>query len=79
MTATQPGGSPALYFGPFNAAQSLAIERGNYIAIQSNNPAAAAQYAVEHMGFYLVHTDGEGRHYLAAHGGTPQDQRFNPM
>jgi catechol 2,3-dioxygenase len=68
MTATQPAGSPALYAGPFNTAQSLGIDRANYIAIGSNNPAAAAQYAVEHMGFYLVHTDVEGRHYLAAHG-----------
>src|SRR5262249_40863963 len=31
-------------------------------------PAAAAQYAVENMGFYLVHADSAGRHYLAAHG-----------
>lgn len=78
MTATQPGGSPALHFGPFNAAQSLGIERGHYIAIQSNNPAAAAQYAVEHMGFYLVHTDGEGRHYLAAHGLDPYSLVYTP-
>jgi catechol 2,3-dioxygenase len=68
MTATQPAGSPALYSGPFNTAQSLGIDRANYIAIRSDNPAAAAQYAVEHMGFYLVHADGEGRRYLAAHG-----------
>jgi hypothetical protein len=41
--------SGALYFGPFNTAQSLGIDRGNYIAIQSTNSAAAAQYAVENM------------------------------
>jgi hypothetical protein len=54
MTATQPAGSPAFYSGPFNTAQSLGIDRANYIAIRSDNPAAAAQYAVEHMGFYLA-------------------------
>ena len=54
--------------GPFNTLHSLGIDRGNYIAVHSNNPAAAAQYAVENMGLYLVHTDSEGRHYLAAHG-----------
>jgi catechol 2,3-dioxygenase len=79
MTAIQqPTSSPALYFGPFNAAQSLGIDRGNYIAIQSNNPASAAQYAVENMGFYLVHTDGEGRHYLAAHGLDPYSLVYTP-
>jgi catechol 2,3-dioxygenase len=78
MTATQRAGSPALYFGPFNAAQSLGIDRGNYIAIQSNNPAAAAQYAVENMGFYLVHADGQGRHYLAAHGLDPYSLVYTP-
>ena len=68
MTATRTAGSPALYSGPFNTLHSLGIDRGNYIAVHSNNPAAAAQYAVENMGFYLVHADSEGRHYLAAHG-----------
>src|SRR3981081_4646585 len=68
MTATQTAGSPALYSGPFNTLHSLGIDRGNYIAVHSNDPAAAAQYAVENMGFYLVHADIEGRHYLAAHG-----------
>src|SRR3979409_1307474 len=68
MTATQTAGSPALYSGPFNTLHSLGIDRGNYIAVHSNDPAAAALYAVENMGFYLVHADSEGRHYLAAHG-----------
>ena len=68
MTAAQAAASPALYSGPFNTLHSLGIDRGNYIAVHSNNPAAAAQYAVENMGFYLVHADSEGRHYLAAHG-----------
>ena len=45
MTSTHTAASPALYAGPFNTAQPLGIDRGNYIAIQSNNPAAAAKYA----------------------------------
>jgi catechol 2,3-dioxygenase len=78
MSPTQPAGSPALYSGPFNTAQSLGIDRANYIALQSSNPAAAAQYAVEHMGFYLVHADGAGRHYLAAHGLDPYSLVYTP-
>ena len=78
MKAIQPACPPALYFGPFSAAQSIGIDRGGHIAIQSNTPAAAAQYAVEHMGFYLVHTDGEGRHYLAAHGLDPYSLVYTP-
>ncbi len=78
MTTAQTAGSPALYSGPFNTAQSLGIDRGNYIAIQSNNPAAAAQYAAEHMGFYLVHADSDGRHYLAAHGLDPYSLVYTP-
>jgi catechol 2,3-dioxygenase-like lactoylglutathione lyase family enzyme len=78
MTSTHTAGSPALYAGPFNTAQSLGIDRGNYIAIQSNNPAAAARYAVENMGFYLVHADSDGRHYLAGHGLDPYSLVYTP-
>jgi catechol 2,3-dioxygenase len=78
MIGTQTAGSPALHFGPFNTARSLGIDRGNYIAIHSSNPQAAAQYAVENMGFYLVHADGEGRHYLAAHGLDPYSLVYTP-
>src|SRR5262249_8479899 len=78
MGAIQPATSPAPYFAPFTAARSLGIDRGNYIAIQSDNPTAAAQYAVKHMGFYLVHRDGEGRHYLAAHGLDPYSLVYTP-
>ena len=75
---TQTAGSPALHFGPFNAPQSLGIDRGNYIAIHSDNPALAAQFAAENMGFYLVHVDDEGRHYLAAHGLDPYSLVYTP-
>jgi catechol 2,3-dioxygenase len=76
--ARQTPGSPALHAGPFNTAKSLGIDRGNYIAVHSNNPAAAAQYAVENMGFYLVHADSEGRHYLAGHGLDPYSLVYTP-
>lgn len=71
MTSSQTGASPAMYFGPFERTYSLGIDRGNYMALQSSDPAAAAQYAVEHLGFYLVHVDSDGRHYLAAQGLDP--------
>jgi catechol 2,3-dioxygenase len=71
MMSTQMSNSPAVYYGPFSSARSLGIDRANYIAIHSKDPAAAAQYAVEHMGFYLVHVDKDGRHYLGAHGLDP--------
>src|SRR6266566_3218617 len=70
MTAMQTASSPALYSGPFNTLHSLGIDRGNYIAVHSNNPAAAAQYAVENMGFYLVHSPDD---LLAA------EQRFTDL
>ena len=36
MTAPQTAASPALYSGPFNTAQTLGIDRGNYIAIHAD-------------------------------------------
>jgi catechol 2,3-dioxygenase len=54
--------------GPFEWAPTLGIERAHYIAVHAQDPAVAARFAVEHMGFHLVHADGEGRHYLAANG-----------
>jgi catechol 2,3-dioxygenase len=48
--------------------QGLGIDRANYIALCAPDPAAAADFAVRHMGMSLVHTDGDGRRYLAAHG-----------
>ena len=59
-TQTPEVNSPAMHFGPFSAAPSLGIDRANYIAVHSEDPAAAARYAVEHMGFYLVHVDAGG-------------------
>jgi hypothetical protein len=38
MTAAQAASPPALYSGPFNTLHSLGIDRGNYIAVHSDNP-----------------------------------------
>ena len=78
MAATQGADPPTLHFGPFDTLHSLGIDRGNYIAVHSDNPAAAAQYAVDNMGFYLVHVDRAGRHYLAAHGLDPYSLVYTP-
>lgn len=60
--------APPRLVGPFEWAPHLGIERAHYIALAASDPAAAARFAVEHMGLYLVHVDGAGRHYLAANG-----------
>jgi catechol 2,3-dioxygenase-like lactoylglutathione lyase family enzyme len=60
-----------MYSGSFDITPPLGIDRGNYIALHSSDPAAAAKFAADHMGFYLLHVDREGRHYLAAHGLDP--------
>jgi catechol 2,3-dioxygenase len=61
--------------GPKNR---LGMERGNYIAVCAPDPAAAADFAVRHMGFSLVHVDAEARHYLAAHGPDPYSLVYVP-
>ena len=77
-TAPIAATSLPMYLGAFGAVQPLGIDRSNYIALHSDNPAAAALFAVEHMGFYLVHVDAEGRHYLAAHGLDPYSLVYTP-
>lgn len=54
------------------------IERAGYLALHSSDPAAAAAFAVEHMGLWLVHVDDEGRHYLAGTGLDPYSLVFTP-
>jgi catechol 2,3-dioxygenase len=49
----------------------LGITRGNYVAVCAPNPEQAAEFAVKHMGFHLVHVDDDNRHYLAGHGLDP--------
>lgn len=71
-------GSPTLYFGVFDSVPPLGIDRGNYVAIHSNKPAAAAQFAEDNLGFCLVHVDSDGRHYLAAQGLDPYSLVYTP-
>ena len=78
MSSPHTSNSPAIYSGPFSGARPLGIDRANYIAVHSSDPAAAARYAVDHMGFYLVHVDGDGRHYLGAHGLDPYSLVYTP-
>jgi len=39
--------SPTKYFGPFNASRSLGIDRAHYVALEADDPAAAARFAVD--------------------------------
>ncbi|QDC08612.1 bleomycin resistance protein [Oceanicola sp. D3] len=59
---------PKQYFGPFVPEHDLGIDRMHYIALKSPDPKAAAEFAAENMGFFLVHVDEAGRHYLSGHG-----------
>jgi catechol 2,3-dioxygenase len=54
------------------------LQRAGYVAQRTPDPAAAAQFAVDHMGFTLVHVDSNGRHYLAAHGLDPYSLVYEP-
>ena len=54
------------------------IQRAGYVAFRAPDPAAAAQFAVDHMGFSLVQVDSDGRHYLAAHGLDPYSLVYLP-
>ena len=55
--------SPEKHSGAFNPSRSLGIDRAHYVALEADDPAAAARFAVDHLGFFLVHVDKEGRHY----------------
>lgn len=54
------------------------IERAGYIALRSPDPAAAAAFAVDHTGLFLVHVDDEGRHYLTGTGLDPYSLVYTP-
>jgi len=47
---------------------SLRISRTHYAELNAPDPAAAAAFAVDHLGLQLVHVDDSGRHYLAGYG-----------
>jgi catechol 2,3-dioxygenase-like lactoylglutathione lyase family enzyme len=57
---------------------NLGIERTNYVALAVPDPEASAQFAVDHMGFFHVHSDSDGRQYLAAHGLDPYSLVYTP-
>ena len=57
--------SPKKHSGAFNPSRSLGIDRAHYVALEADDPAVAARFAVDHLGFFLVNVDKEGRHYLA--------------
>jgi catechol 2,3-dioxygenase len=71
MDSFDNANSPRKYYGAFNPSRSLGIDRAHYVALETDDPAAAARFAVDHLGFFLVHIDEEGRHYLSAHGLDP--------
>src|SRR5256885_8836976 len=71
MDSFDNANSPKKYFGAFNPSRSLGIDRAHYVALEADDPAAAARFATDHLGFFLVHMDKEGRHYLGAHGLDP--------
>src|ERR1700752_1162108 len=45
------------------------ITRLNHLALKATDPAAAAAFAAEKMGFQHVHTDDQGHTYVRASGG----------
>ena len=45
--------SPKKYSGAFNPSRSLGIDRAHYVALEADDPAAAARFAVDHLGFFL--------------------------
>ncbi|MCW3013052.1 MAG: glyoxalase/bleomycin resistance protein/dioxygenase [Solirubrobacterales bacterium] len=47
---------------------SLGIQRLGHVALTTPDPAAAAAFATEHLGFTLAGTDPDGSHLLAARG-----------
>jgi catechol 2,3-dioxygenase len=47
------------------------ITRLNHLALKAADPGRAAEFAVDKMGFQLVHTDADGTTYLRAHGVDP--------
>ncbi len=78
LMEADPAAETASTGGWGGARPSLGIERTTYVAISTADPAAAADFAVAHMGLALVHADGAGRRYLAAHGLDPYSLVYVP-
>jgi catechol 2,3-dioxygenase-like lactoylglutathione lyase family enzyme/uncharacterized protein YciI len=47
------------------------IKRVNYLALKAEDPAAAAAFAAEKLGYSLAHVGDDGTHYLRANGIDP--------
>jgi hypothetical protein len=47
MTQDPTASVPKMYFGPFNNPEPLGIDRGYYMAVYADDPAAAAKFATE--------------------------------
>jgi catechol 2,3-dioxygenase len=50
----------------------------HYLALNAPDPGAAARFAVEKMGFTLVHAAPDGTHYLKGHGVDPYSLVYKP-
>ncbi|MFZ0043528.1 MAG: VOC family protein [Solirubrobacteraceae bacterium] len=61
-----------------NTTDQTEIQRAGYVALRDPEPEAAAEFAVKHMGFSLVHVDDARRYYLAAHGLDPYSLVYMP-
>lgn len=73
-----PTGAAATAPGAGSPRTATGIQRAGYVAHRSPDPSRAAAFAVDHMGFSLVHVDSEGRHYLAAAGLDPYSLVYVP-
>jgi catechol 2,3-dioxygenase len=54
------------------------ITRLTHLALKAEDPAAAAEFAADKMGFELVHTDADGTTYLRGHGVDPFSLVYSP-
>lgn len=54
------------------------IQRVNYLALRAADPAAAAAFATEKLGFSLAYEAADGSHYLRAHGVDPYSLVYKP-
>lgn len=57
---------------------TLGIVRSSHIGLNVEDPANAAAYAVEKLGFRSVGADQQGRHYVSAHGPDPYSIVYVP-
>lgn len=63
---------------PSKRAAGLGIHRTGHVALRAPNPEAAAEFAVNQMGFTLAGHDDEGRYYLSAAGPDPYSLVYTP-